>query len=58
MKNKKHTPEWHRESIAIETQKMPHQIINWLGGPSKQEAKEYLLSIGYTEKEIKKMEKK
>lgn len=56
MKNKKGTPDYHREKIAIDTVKHPFKG-QFLGGPTINEATAYLKSIGYTNKEIERLQK-
>jgi hypothetical protein len=51
------TPEKHQETIAIKTLKMADAMVGVMGGMTKDEAKKFLKSIGYTDDEIKKLSK-
>lgn len=42
----------HQKKVAIDTLKMSDSGALVMGGMTKQEAREFLLSIGYTEKRI------
>jgi len=44
-------------SIAKKTLSMPDAMGGVMGGPSKREAREILIKFGYSDKEIKKLEK-
>jgi len=50
-------PQKHQLKIAKDTLKMSDAGASIMGGMSKKEAKEFLKSIGYSEKQIKKLEK-
>lgn len=55
-KPKKGTPEWHQHRIAVDTVKNPNKAL--LGGPSEKEAiKTLKKKFGYTDKDIKKLQK-
>lgn len=49
-------PEKHQLAIAKKTLKMSDAGANIMGGMNKKEAKEFLKKIGYSDKQIKKME--
>jgi hypothetical protein len=55
-KKKLSVPEKHQLNIAKKTLKMSDAGANIMGGMSKKEAREFLSRIGYSDKEIKKME--
>jgi len=55
MKNKKNTPEYHREIIAIKTLKMNSIMSILMCGPNHEEATTYLKSIGYTDNQLEKL---
>jgi hypothetical protein len=50
-------PEKHQLKIAKDTLKMSDAGARIMGGMTKKEAKEFLKSKGYSEKQIKKLEK-
>lgn len=50
-------PEKHQLKIAKDTLKMSDAGARIMGGMDKDEARKFLKSIGYTDKEIAKMEK-
>lgn len=49
-------PEKHRKEVCIKTLKMNDVFANIMGGPTKEESRQFLRSIGYTEREIRKLE--
>lgn len=55
-KKKLSVPEKHQLNIAKKTLKMSDAGANIMGGMTKKEAREFLSKIGYSDKEIKKME--
>jgi len=55
MKNKKNTPDYHREIIAIKTLKMNSIMSILMCGPNHEEATTYLKSIGYTDNQLEKL---
>jgi hypothetical protein len=49
-------PERHQKNIAIKTLKMNDVMARIMGGMSKDEAREFLKSIGYTDAQVRKLE--
>ena len=49
-------PQQHQLKIAKKTLKMNDVMANVMGGMSKQEARDFLKSIGWSEQKIKKAE--
>jgi len=49
-------PQKHQKKIAIQTLKMPDPMVGVMGGMDKKQAREFLSSIGYTDREIAKIE--
>jgi len=49
-------PEKHQEKIAIKTLKMPGPMLGVMGGMNKDEARDFLKSIGYSDSKIRKLE--
>ena len=49
-------PEKHQKKIALKTLKMSDPMAKVMGGMTKDEAKKFLKSIGYNDKQIKKLE--
>jgi len=47
--------ESHYEKIAIQSLRMPEPILAVMRGPDKQQAIEFLTSLGYTQQEISKL---
>jgi len=50
-------PEQHQKNIALKTLKMNDAMVGVMGGMNKQEAREFLKSIGYTDDELNKLSK-
>jgi hypothetical protein len=50
-------PEKHQEKIALKTLKMPDAMVGVMGGMTKEEAREFLKKIGYSNAQIAKLEK-
>lgn len=50
------TPEKHQLKIAKQTLKMNDTFANIMGGMTKEEAREFLKKIGYTDNQIKSLE--
>jgi hypothetical protein len=51
----KNVIESHYERIAIQSLRMPDPILAVMGGLDKQQAIEFLTSLGYTQQEISKL---
>jgi len=49
-------PEQHQKKIAIKTLKMPDAMVGVMGGMNKDEARDFLKSIGYSDSKIRKLE--
>jgi hypothetical protein len=49
-------PEQHQKNIAIKTLKMNDVMARVMGGMSKDEARKFLQSIGYTDAQVRKLE--
>lgn len=49
-------PEQHQKAIALKTLKMNDAMAKVMGGMSKEEAREFLKGIGYTDRQIEKIE--
>ena len=49
-------PEKHQKAIALKTLKMPDAMVGIMGGMNKQEARDFLKSIGYSESQVKHLE--
>ena len=54
--NKLTIPQQHQKKIALKTLKMSDAIAKIMGGMTKDQAREFLKSIGYTDKQISKLE--
>jgi len=50
-------PEQHQKAIALKTLKMNDIGVRIMGGMSKQEARDFLKKIGYTDTKIRDIEK-
>jgi len=48
----------HRKKIAIETLKMSDEMAGIMGGMSKQESVDFLVSIGYSDEKVEKILRK
>lgn len=55
-KNNRSVFDKHQEKIAIKTLKMSDEGANIMGGMTKQEARDFLKKIGYSEKQIQKLD--
>ena len=50
-------PEQHQKNVALKTLKMNDVGVSVMGGMTKEEAREFLKSIGYSDAKIKGLEK-
>jgi len=51
------TSQKHQKAVAIKTLKMSDTGARIMGGMTKEEAREFLKSIGYTQRQIERLEK-
>lgn len=49
-------PEKHQKQVALKTLRMPDAMVGVMGGQTKDEARAFLKSIGYSDEQLKKLE--
>ena len=49
-------PEKHQKNIALKTLRMPDAMVGVMGGMDKEQAREFLKEIGYTDAQVRRLE--